>query len=239
MNVLTVPRRKAQPALRRLHALAPLDPESVLAVEEALRGAVAVPHRRDLVAEGTSAGEPRIIAEAWAARVRIQIDGRRQFLSFLLPGDLIGLCAQPGPLATTTVTALTPLRVALAPVADDLPALRTAYAMSKALEEAYLLDHIARLGRLNAQERILHLLLELDERLSLAGLAERGSFEMPPTQEQLADALGLTSVHVNRMLQQARREAGLVWSGRRVKIADPLSLGARIGRVPVRVSEAY
>lgn len=236
MNVLPRSWQEPWPALRRLNALSPLDSQACAAIEAALAEAITVPMRGDLLVEGKPVGEPRIIVEGWAARVRIQMDGSRQFLSFLLPGDLIGLCDQPDPLTTTTVTALTPVRTTVAPSSDDLPALAIVYALSKALEEAYLLDHIARLGRLNAQERILHLLLELHERLGLAGLASGGSFDMPLTQEQLADALGLTSVHVNRMLQRARRESGLVWSGKRVVIDEPDILARRIGRNPAKVS---
>lgn len=224
------------PAVRRLNALAPLAESARGAIEAALQQTVSIPIRRDLLTEGKPTGAPRIIVQGWAARVRIQVDGRRQFLSFLLPGDLIGLCAHPDPLATSTVTALTPLKVCPAPAAETCPTLATAYAMSAATEEAYLLDQIARLGRLHALERILSLLLEFDERLDLAGLAHGGTFEIPLTQEQMADALGLTSVHVNRMLQQARREAKLQWTGRSVTIHDPALLAKQIGRAPVRVS---
>jgi len=224
------------PALCRLAALAPLGATGTAALEAALSQAVDIPARRELILEGSHPGEPRIIVKGWAARVRMQVDGSRQFLSLLLPGDLIALFGQPDPVATSTVVALTALKVCPAPSCDRLPSLASAYAMSKAIEDAYLLDQIGRLGRLRAQGRLLHLLLELNERLSLAGLAQNGSFEMPLTQEQMADALGLTAVHVNRMLKQARRECGLVWDGRRVSIADPVQLGVRIGRAPVRVS---
>lgn len=192
--------------------------------------------RRELATEGRDQGPARAIVSGWAARVRLLLDGRRQFVSFLLPGDLIGAGRQPDPIAASTVIAITDVAVALLPEPDSAPGLDQAYATSLALEEAYLVAQVTRLGRLNAQERIGDLLLELDERLALAGLAEGNGFAMPLTQEMLADALGLTPVHVNRMLQLARREGDIEWRPGRVTLTDTAALAQKVGRVPIRVS---
>lgn len=224
------------PALQRLQALTPLDPAAIVAVSSAIAGAHSAPARRDFIIEGSAVTGPRLIVEGWAARVRIMPDGRRQFLSFLLPGDVIGLCDQPTPIACSTITALTRMKLCDAPLAVQSPSLYEAYAISRALDELYLLEHVARLGRMNAQERIYSLLLELNERLSLTGLAQHGGFDIPLTQEMLADALGLTSVHVNRMLQVARQLGAIDWRGRSVVLYDPADLARQIGRAPARVS---
>lgn len=158
----------------------------------------------------------------------------RQFVSFLLPGDLIGLCRHDRPLAVSTVQTLTDVKIAAAPE-GEFPDLDQAYAASNALE-AYLLAQITRLGRLNALDRICDMMLELHERLTLAGLAQGDSFEVPLTQEMLADALGLTPVHSNRMLQQARRDGDLEWRGDRVTLRNPAALARRIGHVPARIT---
>lgn len=170
--------------------------------------------------------------------MRILPDGRRQFLSFLLPGELIGMCQHERPLAVSTVVAITPLRTCHAPDRAQHPSLRQAYGISHALEEAYLLAQITRLGRLSAVERLADVMLELRERLALAGQVRGGGFEMPLTQEMLADVLGLTPVHINRMIQQARREGWLEWRARRVAIRDAAALAAKVGRAPVRVQAA-
>jgi CRP-like cAMP-binding protein len=78
-------------------------------------------------------------------------------------------------------------------------------------------------------------MLELRERLVLTGQVRDGAFDMPLTQEMLADVLGLTPVHLNRMIQQARREGWLEWRERRVTIGDPAALALNVGRAPVRV----
>ena len=224
------------PARQRLAALAPLDAAALAALDAAIAHSTTTRPRREILTEGARIGSPRLIVRGWAARMRVLSDGRRQFLSLLLPGDLIGLCNQPDPIAVSTFIALTDMTLCPAPDASELPALARAYGVSQALEEAYLLEQITRLGRLHAQERIASLFLELNERLALAGLATGGTFELPLTQETLSDALGLTAVHVNRMLQQARRADQLDWRQGRVSLRDPAALARMIGRSPVRVS---
>lgn len=151
-------------------------------------------------------------------------------MSFVLPGELIGLCEQEHPRALSTVIACTPCLLCDAPRRGASMALDRAYAASRAVDEGYLLAQIARIGRLDAHDRLLDLLLELMERLELAGLAERGRFFLPLTQEQLADALGLTSVHINRMIQQARREGQIELQAKTVLIRDVDKLRAQLGR---------
>lgn len=118
------------PALLRLRRLAPLDAAAVQMLEAALADAYRAPARRDFVVEGEPITGPRLIASGWAARVRIMPDGRRQLVSFLLPGDLIGICRHPSPVAVSTVTALTDVTLCLAPRLARSPSLDQAYAVS-------------------------------------------------------------------------------------------------------------
>ncbi|KQN92817.1 cyclic nucleotide-binding protein [Sphingomonas sp. Leaf231] len=225
-----------EPALTRLMALTSLDAPAVAALNDALAHAHPIRVRRDVITEGREIAEPLLLLSGWAARVRLLPDGRRQFLSFLLPGDLIGWCDHPYALAVSTVVAMSDVTVCPLPPAETGTPLHAAYAISRAMDEGHLLAQITRLGRLNAQERISDLLLELHERLTLNGTANSNGFDLPLTQETLADALGLTSVHVNRMLQQARREGDLQWRVGHVRLSDPAGLARKIGHAPVRVS---
>ena len=95
-----------EPALTRLMALAPLDGPAVAALTAALALARGVRLRRDIETEGREIEEPLLLLSGWAARVRLLPDGRRQFLSFLLPGDLIGSSEHPHALAVATVIAM-------------------------------------------------------------------------------------------------------------------------------------
>jgi CRP-like cAMP-binding protein len=225
------------PAVTRLASLATLDATDLTMLSNAIHRAQPVRMRRDLMVEGREIAHPQLILSGWAARVRILLDGRRQFLNFLLPGDVIGVCRQSNPIAVSTVVALTEVMACPLPDGDLSPGLSEALAVSGALDEAYLLAQIARLGRMSARERIADLMLELHERLSANGTADERGFELPITQEILADAMGLTAVHVNRMLQSARRSGDLLWTNGRLTIPDPVALARQVGRTPTRVTK--
>lgn len=229
-------RQSRPPAIRRIASLAPLSDAEISMLARASAEWTHLTARREFVIEGDPVTQMQILLSGWVASVRQLADGRRQILGFLLPGDIIGLCPQPEPLALSTLTSLTDVSVCPAPRAAPHGSLARAYAMAKALDEAHHLAHICRVGRLNAQERLADLLLELHDRLELAGLTDGGSFELPLTQEILADALGLTQVHVNRTLQLMRRSGDLDWKERRVTLHDPSALAVKIGRDRVRVS---
>ena len=221
--------------MQRLAALGKLDEAALRALDRAVASAYGVRARSELMSEGEEIAAPFLMVQGWAARTRVLSDGRRQLLGFLLPGDLIGLYEHERALAVSTIVALTDVKLCRAPSGAVSPALAQVYGVSKSLEEAYLLAQITRLGRLNANERICDVLLELLERLELAGLADGNKFEFPLTQEMLGDVVGLTPVHVNRMVQQARREGNIEWRGRRVTIKDRDALADRLGRSPTRV----
>jgi CRP-like cAMP-binding protein len=225
-------------ALRRLTSLAPLSDQEIAALYDAERVRHRFAAHREIMSEGTPVREASILLSGWACRVRQFSDGRRQILSLLLPGDLIGMCRQRDPLAVTMVYALTDVSLCPAPDAPPRSGLAEAYAVSGALEEAYLFRQIARLGRLSAYERIIDWLLEIRDRLAEAGLVDSDRLPMPLTQEALADTLGLTSVHVNRTLQTLRREKLIEWRGGVVQLLDPARLVTSLDYQPVSVTKA-
>jgi CRP-like cAMP-binding protein len=164
----------------------------------------------ELIAEGRSA-RPRFILSGWACRQRVLPDGRRQIFSLLLPGDGVSLGGKVAA-EISAVAALTALETVDAdPLlnaveAGKAPGLARALAAIEPIEQTQLFDHMVRLGRQTAYERVAHFLLELQQRLEVVGLGDSQRFPLPLTQEILADALGLSIVHVNRTLQQLRRE---------------------------------
>lgn len=204
----------AEIVLRRLESLATLSPgdaERILSLPLSRR---ASPARTELSALGEPS-RPRFLIQGWACRVRMMPDGRRQIFDVLLPGDLLGSCLRPSqPMAAATV-ALTRVETASAApfaslIAEGSPpasaALVEACAALERQGELLLLDQITRLGRQTAYERTAHLLLEIWHRLSTVGLVTGNSFPVPLRQDTLADLLGLSVVHVNRTLQQMRRD---------------------------------
>jgi len=228
----------ATAVIRRFDAIMPLDEAAIAALHDAARRTRRVSAHHELLTEGTAISEPMILLNGWAARVRILPDGRRQILSLLLPGDMVGHCYQPQPLAVSSVVALTATDLCPAPSSDDVPSLRHVYALSHALDEAFLLAQVTRLGRMSAYERLADLFLELLERLSLSGNARNNGFDHPLTQELVADVTGLTPVHVNRVVKRLRHREEADWHTGYLTLRDPDALRRRIGRAPFQISQA-
>lgn len=184
-----------------------------------------------ILAEGSEISTPLLIVSGWACRVRSLSDGRRQIMNLLLPGDAIGLCQRSRPLAVTTIIALSTVRASeafeLADVWRDrarMPALAEALDIAAAEEEHFALCHMMRLGRQTAFERMANLFMEIDYRLASRGMSLGGRFPFPLTQETLADVVGLSVVHVNRTLQQMRRDNQIDFSRGRMAILDSEAL---------------
>jgi CRP-like cAMP-binding protein len=234
MNRLAPRAEPGAVAVARLARLAPLDPAALAALSGATACGRIIGSRRELMREGERVGQPLLLLDGWAGEARLLPDGRRQILSFLLPGDLIGEPGLCDATALSTVVALTDVAVCPAPGPGAVPSLGAAYAAAQRLREACLLGAVTRLGRLDAQERLCDLFLELHERLDAAGLADGGAFDLPVTQEMLADALGLTPVHLNRTLQLCRRQGDLTLRSGRLELASPVQLADRVGRLAFR-----
>jgi CRP-like cAMP-binding protein len=166
-----------------------------------------------------------LLISGWAAQARVLPDGRRQIGRILVPGDVFGLHVRVGApaagliaLTDVVVADLSDLRQAIA--SGRAPSLAAAWTAMQSLEQTGAFAHILRLGRFTAYERTGHLLLELYERLAAAGLTQGTSMPMPLTQEMLADCLGLSVVHLNRMIQQLRRNRLISSEMRKVTFLD-------------------
>ena len=212
--------------IARLDALRPLAPREKALIAGLAGRTRSVEAGACLMEEGDPIAAPIYVLSGWACRQRLLPDGRRQIVSFVLPGEGSGLCRRPRPLAFTSTVALTALVVtdASALLDETSPVavgLSDALLRAAALDEHRLISQVVRLGRQTAYERFCSLFLEFGERLQEVGLGERDSFELPMTQEVLADALGLSVVHVNRTLQQLRRDGMITFSRGRVHILDP------------------
>jgi CRP-like cAMP-binding protein len=169
----------------------------------------------DLVHQGQSAHAAYILAAGWVCSYKIQRDGSRQVVDFQIPGDFLGLRSV---LLRTSDHSFEPVVdiEAAEVLASDLleafaktPRLSTAILWAASRDEAMVVEHLVGVGRRDAEARVAHFLLEQASRLSLVGLGGPEGYDCPLTQYHLADALGLSAVHVNRVLRQLR-ENGLV-----------------------------
>ncbi|MAX01234.1 MAG: cyclic nucleotide-binding protein [Sphingomonas sp.] len=225
----------ADPVILRLRTLVELDARDIAALSDhAVRTRRSVPPRRELVGEGEAVKRPIMVLSGWGARVRLLSDGRRQLLSLLLPGEFV--CGRtPESPCSSAVVALTEMTICDAPDPQDLPhesALHSAYIVAAEVDEYHLLAQITRLGRMTAYERCADFLLEVGERLSLAGLTDHNSYSLPLTQDCLADVLGLTNVHVNRTLQALRRDKIIRTMRGSVTLLNPNALARQVDRRP-------
>lgn len=165
--------------------------------------------------QGQSGHAAYVLVSGWACSYKLLYDGQRQIVDFQVPGDFLGLRSVLLHLSDHSIEPVTDIEVMEIHVSDLLeafshtPRLATAILWAASRDEAMVVEHLVGIGRRDAAERMAHFLLELGARLSLVGMGSRAGYACPLTQYHLADALGLSSVHVNRMLRQLR-EQGLV-----------------------------
>jgi len=217
----------AHHVIRRLDALRPLPEASVGYLErlvaERIRHAGA---NADLVREGDRVESVRMVLSGWLCRHKTLADGRRQIVNFILPGETCDARVYLRAFADHTITTMTPVIYAevdrddyealLASDASVAEALWCEMLVNMAIQREWAVN----LGRRDALERVAHLLCELLERLRSVGLAEADSCDFPVTQMELADATGLSAVHVNRTLQELRGSGLISLSGRTLTVSD-------------------
>ena len=186
--------------------------------------------RKDLIREGDQPGSVFVILEGWAFRYKVLPSGRRQVMAFLMPGDAcdlhIGLLAEMDH-SIQTATDVQVARISRK-IIDELmaiyPGIARAMYIAQLVDEGTLRAWIVSLGRRNSAERAAHLLLELYTRAVRAGVASHDEMELPLSQAVLADALGMTPVHINRTLQEIRRSGAIVLRRGVLRIHDPIAL---------------
>ncbi|HKJ17919.1 MAG TPA: Crp/Fnr family transcriptional regulator [Xanthomonadales bacterium] len=191
-----------------------------------------------LVVEEQEMSRVRIIDSGWAYRYKSFRDGRRQILNFLVPGDVIGFYSLMFEHSDYGVEALTKLDVnfcssgQLAEALSTRPRLSLAMSWCAGQSERMLNEHVTRLGRRQAAERMAHLFVELHFRLRQAGFEGNESCHLPLTQVVIADALGMSHVHANRSFKKLLKEESVELREGGVQILDirRLALQARFER---------
>jgi CRP-like cAMP-binding protein len=206
-----VPGEAASPLVTKLETVATLSPEDRIALAALSEGARDMSARRHIIREGDRPDHVHLVVEGWAARYKLLPDGARQITAFLIPGDFCDLHVTILGEMDHSITTVTRAKVAYIPrrTMDELtarPTIARAFWWATLVDEAVLRAWIVNAGRRDAHEAIGHLICELYLRMKNVGLTTDREFELPLTQEELADALGLTPVHVNRVLQRLRAE---------------------------------
>ena len=185
---------------------------------------------QDIVRDGDRPSECCLILDGFVFRYKLLTDGRRQILAFHTPGDIPDLQSLHLEVMDHSVAALVFTRVAAISHKDmnalcrQYPGLAAALWRDTLIDAAMFREWMVGLGRRPAHERIAHLLCEMTLRLAAVGLSDGRSCNLPITQVELGDALGLTAVHVNRVLQDLRRDGLITLSSSRLTVLDWKSL---------------
>ena len=221
-----------QPMVRKLGQWRPLDQADSEAI-------LALPHRilnfraqEYIVREGDEPKHSCLILSGFAFRQKVAGNGGRQIVSIHMKGDLADLQNSLLGVADHSLQALTRVEAAMIPVdaiqnlAFDRPAIGRALWYETLVDASIFREWVLNVGRRDARTRTAHLLCEFARRLRAAGLSGPKNYELPMTQEQLADALGLTSVHVNRTLKALENDGLIVRSQRAVQIDDWAALAS-------------
>jgi CRP-like cAMP-binding protein len=192
----------------------------------------------DVIQEGDHPIFVHLVLSGWAARYKDLPDGQRQITAFLVPGDFCDLHVTILKEMDHSILSLTPTRIARIPAAliQELPLQRPTLARalwwSTLVDEAILREWLVSAGRRNTYQALAHLFCELHARLRRVGRVASAQFELPATQDVLADALGRTPVHVNRMLQRLRKEGLIQLRGKKLTILDAQALCKTAGFDP-------
>jgi len=202
--------------------------------EQAIRGLVAqvvdVPADRTVIRRGEELHQSMLLLSGWLARAKDLPSGQRQMAELHVAGDFADLHSFTLKRLDHDVIALTPCRIAMVPherltgITERFPHLSRMFWLMTNIDAAIQREWTLSLGSRSALARMAHLFCEMNVRLAVAGLAQGDSYDFPLTQVELGECLGLTSVHVNRTLQELRRRGLLSLENRRVEIHDLAAL---------------
>jgi len=217
---------RASAVTSKLEAFTRLSGEDRAALTQVGRNVRIIEARRDLISEGDRPRFVHLMLDGWACRYKQLPDGKRQIVSLFVPGDFCDLNVYILKYMDHSIGAITRLKVAtitpeeMNALTDERPRITQALWWNELVTAAVQREWTLNLGQRTAYERLAHLLIELYIRLETVGRAQNGRCDFPLTQNDLADATGLTAVHVNRTLQELRRDGLIELDRRQLHIRD-------------------
>lgn len=215
------------PLVRLLSRYMPLDADDHVALSTLVVGPLCQREARtDIAREGDNPTVIRLLVSGWACRYKDLPDGRRQIVGFFLPGDFCDLNVFILSELDHSIGALTAVRYfeiqpqQFQQVIDARPHLTRALLWHEMVASGIQREWLLSIGQRSPLERLAHLFVELYLRLRAVGLADHLCFDFPITQHHLAEANGISLVHLNRTLQEMRRERLIELSDRHLRIVD-------------------
>lgn len=210
----------------KLEAFTRLSTDDRAALAQISRNVRMIDARRDLISEGDKPRFVHLVLDGWACRYKQLPDGKRQIVSLFVPGDFCDVNVYILKYMDHSIGAITRLKVAMITPEEmslltaERPRVTQALWWHELVTTAVQREWTLNLGQRSAYERLAHLLIELYIRLKTVGRAHNGRCDFPLTQNDLADATGLTAVHVNRTLQELRRDQLIELERKQLQILD-------------------
>ena len=212
--------------IRKLESIARLTPEEKAALLRLPLRLKTVAADHDIVSEGDTPSECCLLVEGFAYRYNVTAEGKRQILSFHMSGDIPDLQSLHLSAMDHSLSTLIPCKLAFIQH-DDLrnlmrnhPRLAGLFWRDTLIDAAIFRQWVVNVGRRQSPARMAHVLCELLVRLRAVELVEDHAFDLPVTQGDLADALGITPVHVNRVLKDLRKQGLIALQGKFLKVLD-------------------
>lgn len=210
--------------VKKLEGYVSLDAEDKQLLNSVIKEPRTVPAHVDLATEGDKPLFVHLILEGFACRYKFTAEGNRQIMAFLLPGDFCDLHVFVLKKMDHSIATISKCTVVDIPREDILkllerPRVSLALWCAALVDAAVLREWLVNVGQRHAAQRLAHVLCELLLRLGIVGLADKG-FELPISQIDLADTIGTSPVHLNRVLQELRRGNLITWKGDKLAIKD-------------------
>ena len=212
--------------VRKLESIATLTDEERSAIESLPASSRELKPQQDIVRDGDRPSQCCVILSGWAYRYKLLGEGKRQITSFHVPGDMPDLLSLHLHVMDHNLATLTACRVALIPhdairqLTQSNPNIAALLWRDTLVDACIFREWMTGIGRRSAFGRIAHLFCEMYLKLQAIGLAADHCCDFAPTQGDIADALGLSNVHVNRVLQELRAEGLITLQGRKLVIRD-------------------
>jgi CRP-like cAMP-binding protein len=230
---------EVDPLIAKLERRDVLTSEEKAVLEDVCSAPKTFSPQQDMIREGDKPRESTLLLSGICGRYNDVLDGQRQITALHIPGDFVDLHSfllhrmDHGVVALTECTVTTVSHETLRAVTERFPHLTRMLWLSTLIDAAIHRRWLVAMGRLSSLAQLAHLICELRTRLEVVGMVHEDlAFDLPLTQTEVADVLGVSLVHVNRIVQQLKRDGLITWNGRRITILNHEKLVALAEFVP-------
>jgi CRP-like cAMP-binding protein len=212
--------------IRKLESVFTLTDDERKALKNLPMQVMVIKEDQDIVREGDSPSRSCLLLSGFACTYKVTGQGKRQIMAFNIAGDIPDLQSLHLDVLDNSLRTLTPCRVGfithdhLRDLCERYPRITAAFWRETLIDAAVFREWVMNVGRREAYSRIAHVFCEMMVRLKAVGLAEDHSCTLPITQAEFADAIGVSTVHINRVLQEMRADGLIELSGDRLTIPD-------------------